>query len=119
MLLLLRDGELLLEKRPPAGIWGGLWSLPEIDDATGAHAHCREHFGCDIATPRTLAPLAHGFTHFKLEIQPLLCRVEKLNPRARAPGQIWLNLEDAHGAAIPVPVRKLVERLLGEQQDPA
>ena len=111
-LLLLRDGELLLEKRPPSGIWGGLWSLPEIDDAAGVRAHCRRHYGCSIAAPQPLAPLAHGFTHFKLRIQPLVCEVEKLAPSARAPGQIWLSLEDAHGAAIPVPVRKLIERLL-------
>ena len=58
------------------------------------------------------SPLAHGFTHFKLQIQPLLCRVEKLAPAAREPGQMWLSLEEAHGAAIPVAVRKLIERLL-------
>ena len=64
-----------------------------------------------IAAPQALAPLVHGFTHFKLNIQPLLCRVEKFTPGAREPGQIWLSLEEAHGAAIPVPVRKLIERL--------
>ena len=114
MLLLLRDGALLLEKRPPAGIWGGLWSLPEIDNATSARAHCRKYYGCSIATPQALAPLAHGFTHFRLQIQPLLCRVETLAPGVRAPGQLWFSLEEAHGAAIPVPVRKLIERQLAQ-----
>jgi len=112
MLLLVRSGELLLEKRPSSGIWGGLWSLPEVDDAARARAHCLANYGCSIAAPRALAPLAHGFTHFKLQIQPLLCRVEKLAPAAREAGQIWLTLKEAHGAAIPVPVRKLIERLL-------
>ncbi len=116
MLLLMRSGELLLEKRPPSGIWGGLWSLPEIDDADEARAHCRTNYGCTIAAPQPLAPLAHGFTHFKLQIQPLLCPVKKLAPAARAPGQIWLSLEEAHGAAIPVPVRKLIENLLDDWQ---
>jgi len=111
MLLLVRGGDLLLEKRPPFGIWGGLWSLPEIADGDKVRAHCLSHYGCSIAAPRALAPLAHGFTHFKLTIQPLLCRVEKLTPAAHAPGQIWLSLEQAHGAAIPVPVRKLIARL--------
>ena len=112
MLLLVRAGEVLLEKRPPSGIWGGLWSLPEIADAEKVRAHCRIHYGCSIAAPQPLAPLAHGFTHFKLNIQPLLCRVEKLIPSVREPGRIWLSLEEARGAAIPVPVRKLIERLL-------
>ncbi len=113
MLLLVRAGEVLLEKRPPSGIWGGLWSLPELADAARVRAHCRANYGCSIAAPRPLAPLAHGFTHFKLQIQPLLCRVEKLAPAAREQGQMWLSLEEAHGAAIPVPVRRLIERLQG------
>ncbi len=112
MLLLLRNGEVLLEKRPPTGIWGGLWSLPELADAADARRHCRAHYGCSIAAPQPLAPLAHGFTHFKLQIQPLLCRVGKHTAAAREAGQIWLTPEEAHGAAIPVPVRKLLQRLL-------
>ena len=41
MLLLVRNGELLLEKRPPSGIWGGMWSLPELEQAANARARCR------------------------------------------------------------------------------
>ena len=112
MLLLMHAGELLLEKRPSAGIWGGLWSLPEIAHAAQAREHCRRQFGCSIAAPQPLAPLAHGFTHFKLQIRPLLCRVEKHTAAAQEPGQVWLSPQEAHRAAIPVPVRKLIERLL-------
>ncbi len=111
MLLLLSQGELLLEKRPNTGVWGGLWSLPEVEKRAGIRAHCRERYGCDIAAPQPLEPLAHGFTHFKLQIQPLLCPVEKRAPSVRSPGQIWLALEEAAGAAIPVPVRTLIARL--------
>jgi len=112
MLLLVRGGEVLLEKRPPTGIWGGMWSLPELADSAGVRAHCRSNYGCSIATPQTLAPLAHAFTHFKLNVQPLLCRVEKLTSVAREAGQMWFSMEDALDAAIPVPVRKLLERLI-------
>ncbi len=112
MLLLVRGRELLLEKRPTSGIWGGMWSLPELEHAENVRAHCRSDYGCDIDTPQVLAPLAHGFTHFKLKIQPLLCQVKKFTPAVREAGQIWLSLEAAHGAAIPVPVRKLIARLL-------
>jgi A/G-specific adenine glycosylase len=112
MLLLMHKGELLLEKRPSAGIWGGLWSLPELEDSADAKRHCRTRYGCSIAAAQPLDPLAHGFTHFRLQIQPLLCPVNKLSPAAREAGQIWLSLEEAHGAAIPVPVRRLIERLL-------
>ncbi len=113
MLLLVRNGELLLEKRPPSGTWGGICGLPELTDATVGGGGCRSGYACDIAEPERLAPLAHGFTHFKLNIQPLLCRVKKFTPVASEAGQIWLSLEEAQGAAIPVPVRKLIVRLLG------
>jgi A/G-specific adenine glycosylase len=115
MLLLVHKGEVLLEKRPSSGIWGGMWSLPELDDEGDARAHCRSGYGCDIAATERLAPLAHGFTHFKLNIQPLLCRVKKVTPAAREAGHIWLSLEEAQGAAIPVPVRKLIERLRAQK----
>ncbi|MFH1604250.1 MAG: A/G-specific adenine glycosylase [Pseudomonadota bacterium] len=112
MLLLIRAGEVLLEKRPPTGIWGGMWSLPELADSARVRAHCLNNYGCAIAAPQSLVPLAHSFTHFKLNIQPLLCQVEKLTPDAREAGHMWLTLEEAHGAAIPAPVRKLLHRLL-------
>jgi len=103
MLLLLREGEVLLEKRPPAGIWGGLWCLPERDDAAG----------------KKLPVLRHEFTHFTLDITPILRSVGTAPLDAAEPGQIWLSVEEAIGAAVPAPVRKLLValdsgRLLGE-----
>jgi A/G-specific adenine glycosylase len=113
MLLLVKDGEILLEKRPSSGIWGGLWSLPELGEDADARGHCRTNYGCSIAAPELLEPLAHGFTHFRLDIQPLLCRVTRLQPAAHEAGRVWLSLEEARSAAIPVPVRKLIVRLIG------
>jgi A/G-specific adenine glycosylase len=112
MLLLVKGGEVLLEKRPPTGIWGGLWSLPELGEDADVRAHCRSNYGCNIAAPQPLAPLKHGFTHFKLDIQPFVCRVTGFAPAVHEAGRIWLALEEARGAAIPVPVRKLLERLI-------
>lgn len=95
--LVLRHGrEVLLEKRPSPGIWGGLWCFPEAQkDAKGT----------------LLEPLEHGFTHFRLRIHPLLKELAKKPLRAESPGRLWLDLEDAAGAAIPTPVRKLIARL--------
>jgi A/G-specific adenine glycosylase len=95
MLLLLREGEVLLEKRPPAGVWGGLWCLPESRDAAG----------------KKLPVLRHEFTHFTLDITPVLSVVNSASPRAAEPGQVWLPVEEAIGAAVPAPVRKLLVAL--------
>jgi hypothetical protein len=51
----------------------------------------------------------HGFTHFKLRVQPVLCEVAS---RREAPGRIWLPLRDAVAAAVPAPVRTLLSGLL-------
>jgi A/G-specific adenine glycosylase len=92
-------GEVLLEKRPGAGLWGGLWAFPET----------RLY---DAPKPRKLAPLEHGFTHFRLRAQPLLCALRDARNRAEAPGRLWLGIADAATAAVPAPVRKLLRSLL-------
>jgi A/G-specific adenine glycosylase len=102
--LVLRHGrEVLLEKRPSSGIWGGLWCFPEAQHN---------------AEGELLQPLEHGFTHFRLRIYPLLKEIEKKPERAEAPGRLWLDLDDVLGAAIPAPVKTLATRLRNRGQSP-
>ena len=61
-------GRLLLEKRPPSGIWGGLWSLPELSADHDLASFCRERLGLEMQSQTRLAPISHGFTHFVLHI---------------------------------------------------
>ena len=105
MLLIVDQGELLLEKRPARGIWGGLWSLPELEADADPAAHCLSWLGVDTLSHQPVASFAHSFTHFKLHIQAV-----QLQPASRntLPGLIWLPLEAALDAALPAPVRKLV-----------
>lgn len=95
-LVLRHRREVLLEKRPAAGIWGGLWCFPEA------------HKG---AQGRLLLPLQHGFTHFRLRIHPLLRDVRAKPPTAESPGRRWIDLAEVVEAAIPAPVRTLAARL--------
>jgi len=111
MLMLTRAGEVLLEKRPAAGIWGGLWCLPELATDADVAAACAQRFGASVAHAETLPPVAHGFTHFRLEIRPVHVRVGALEARAAEPGAVWLPLEDARGAAVPAPVRRILAAL--------
>jgi A/G-specific adenine glycosylase len=111
MLVLVRAGEVLLAKRPPAGIWGGLWSLPEADRKTDLESYCLKRFGVHVVEIEPLPGIAHGFTHFKLDIHPLRLRVSALAPHAAEPGVMWLPFEDARGAAIPAPVRRILAAL--------
>jgi A/G-specific adenine glycosylase len=106
-LVLVHARQVLLERRPGAGIWGGLWSFPEVDDVARA---CREA-GASVRSARKLAPIEHGFTHFRLRIQPVLCRVERAGARAEEAGRMWIGIEEAKGAAVPAPVKALLATL--------
>ena len=111
MLVLLHAGQVLLEKRAPSGVWGGMWSLPEVAPGTDIAALCAQRYGAEVATREALPAIAHGFTHFKLDIEPQRLGVARVVPRAAAPGVMWLPLEEALGAAIPAPVRRILAAL--------
>ena len=99
-LLVLRcRGRVLLERRPPKGIWGGLLSLPEL--AAGQPA--RRYAGAT-----QLPVVRHAFTHFRLDITPLLCKVSRCNTPE---GGIWLNLKALDEAPLPAPIRKILASL--------
>ena len=119
MAVLRNGGDVLLEKRPPSGVWGGLWSLPEVATEAVLPGIVAKRFGMDVKRTERLAPMRHAFTHFTLEIQPVLIDVEMKTPSAAEPGSVWLPLETAASAALPAPVRRLLTRLaeltLGDQ----
>jgi A/G-specific adenine glycosylase len=118
MLVLRRGGDVLLQKRPAVGVWSGLWCFPEIGTDDDPARVARRLYGCEIAGVVRLGPLRHGFTHFTLDIEPVVGRVKRVAPRAAQPGVLWMPLEEAVGAAVPVPVRKLL-RALGGGSGPA
>jgi A/G-specific adenine glycosylase len=112
MLVLRHASCVLLEKRPAAGIWGGLWCFPESDLDADLESLCAQRFGAVLVRVVPLAPLEHGFTHFRLRIHPLCIDVGRLSAaRAAEPGALWLSVDEARAAAIPSPVRKLLEAL--------
>ncbi len=109
-LLLMHGNDILLEKRPGSGIWGGLWCPPQFDDEVAA----RDWFlrnGMEASGGEKLETFTHIFTHFKLHITPLMVRLAHKPLHAAQPGSVWLDVGEALGAAIPTPVRKVLEQL--------
>jgi A/G-specific adenine glycosylase len=106
-LLLRYRGQTVMERRPSPGIWGGLWVFPEFGGGDPAR-HCLAEFGCVLSSHTELPVLAHGFTHFRLEIRPIVCEVAMRERRAESPGRAWFPLKGAASEAVPVPVRKLL-----------
>ena len=108
-LLLMHGSDILLEKRPGSGIWGGLWCPPQFDDEAAA----RDWFvsnGMEAIEGERLETFTHTFTHFKLHITPLKIQIARKPLRAAQAGSVWLDVEEALGAAIPTPVRMMLNK---------
>lgn len=110
-LVLMRGHEVLLEPRAPAGIWGGLLCLPEWDGTTEMAARIQQ-FGVQLESSTELAPFTHAFTHFELELRPVLCRVSARNNCAASP-HAWFGLDRVTQCALPAPIKKLLIGLEG------
>ena len=70
------QGEYLMEKRPPTGIWGGLWSLPELAMEQSVDKTIKHNWQLTVNDYSDLPILRHTFSHFHLDITPCEVRVE-------------------------------------------
>jgi len=110
-LLLLSGRDILLEKRAPHGIWGGLWCPPQLEEGQGEEIDYVQSNGIVVSERISLDGFNHAFTHFKLNISPVLLRVENKPQQLRQPGSMWIDVEEALQGAIPTPVRKMLKSI--------
>lgn len=117
MLLLQHQDELLLYRRPPQGIWGGLWSFPEFKTEQALIQHLALHDTMDCATKHAIAPFRHSFSHYHLDIHPLHVQVPR-KPNAIMDGmdQVWYNERQIEQLGLAAPVKKLIQRLHQSEQ---
>jgi A/G-specific adenine glycosylase len=106
------DGRVLLERRPASGIWGGLYSLPELGADDAADAWCERWLGARVSSTRPLVTIEHAFTHFDLDLRPLLLEL------AAAPSSVtdgrdrtWLHPSADLTVGVPAPVAALLRSL--------
>ena len=118
MLMLCNDeGEVLLEQRPPAGIWGGLWSFPEFPAADRVTAGCRESLGLMVGKTAAWPVVRHTFSHFHLNITPIYARLGEYQAAAMEESDwLWYNTTGNEERGLAAPVEKLLQRL-SEQQE--
>ena len=111
MLLLHTEDAVLLMKRPPAGIWGGLWSLPECPAQSDVAEWCRAELQCEVTTETRWATLRHTFSHFHLDIQPVLARVTDMEGVMDDAEGVWYNLDAPPPGGLAAPVQQLLTQL--------
>jgi len=113
-MVLATDGEaLFLERRPASGIWGGLWSLPELMERGTVEDWCESRLGAEPLRIQEWEPLRHSFSHFDLDIKPVEVR---LLPGSRKVADDdagrWVDLCSSPGVGVAAPVRILIETLM-------
>jgi len=113
-LLLRWNGSVMLESRPPSGLWGGLLAPPQFDTRGALNAAARRF--ARRPAPRTLPARRHSFTHFTLEFTPHLLELRAAPPVAAELAAVWLPAAAVQRAALPAPVRALLVELQGARE---
>mgnify|MGYP003513559617 CR=1 FL=1 len=98
----------LLYRRPSNGLWGGLWSLPELEDISGL-AELTQRHQLEPAAKQPMAALSHSFSHFHLTIQPWLIQVAAQGSAVAEADWLWYNLAQPPRLGLAAPVKKLLK----------
>ena len=107
-LLANREGAILLYRRPSSGLWGGLWSLPQLDDLSDLE-HLADQHALHLLGRRQLPALTHTFSHFQLAIDPWLVQVEQTAHHVAEADWLWYNLATPPRLGLAAPVKKLLQ----------
>ncbi|WP_166212289.1 A/G-specific adenine glycosylase [Cognatiluteimonas telluris] len=104
------DGRVLLQRRPSTGVWAALWSLPEADDLESARAWFEQHVQGDYESGEPIPEVAHGFSHYRLRLQPWRWRDVATATRVADNHSLrWVCHEQLGSLGIPAPIRRLLQ----------
>jgi A/G-specific adenine glycosylase len=104
----------LVERRPMAGVWGGLWSPPQFESEFAALDWCRREIGEPESRAQPLAPIHHAFTHFDLKLNPVRVHCKASGGVEDGSERLWYRLDAPPRVGLPQPIRRLFERLASE-----
>ena len=106
------NGEIMLQQRPPAGIWGGLWSFPECTPEENIENWLATRLGYTAELTQELTPLRHSFSHYHLDILPVHIYINADKPGvSEHGGHIWYSPSSKPEIGLAAPVKSLLEQL--------
>ena len=104
------QGQILLQRRPPVGIWASLWSLPEAVDHEAARDWFQRHLDGDYDHGEALPEVPHVFSHYKLRMHPLRWPALAARDVVRDNDDLrWVDRAGLKSLGLPAPIRKLLE----------
>ena len=106
------QGEILLERRPPSGIWGGLWGFPECVPHISIQDWVKNHLGLLVGDPHRRADIRHTFSHFHLDIVPVHVQLLGYDNQVKLPVSCsWYHNNSGEAKGMPTPVKQLLDEL--------
>ena len=109
-----KEQQILLEKRPPAGIWGGLWSVPELASHTELDTWLQTK-SLSLINKQPLEIRRHTFSHYHLDYQPIVLYVDNLIKNVlEAEKVLWYKHQQTKKIALPAPVKQLFDEIIEE-----
>jgi len=102
----------LMEKRPPSGIWGGLWCFLEVQQTADIAALMHQQ-NLAIIEQQPLAPFRHTFSHFHLDIQPIVIDCQQINSKqVNENSKVkWYDLQQQKSVGLAASTKKLITLL--------
>ncbi len=115
------DESIWLEKRPPTGIWGGLYSFPEFENHAKLEEWLVKHHRDSSQQSHQLPVISHTFSHYKLHMHPKLIQVSnKPNGVMEDDLGVWYKVteqKDAHKIGLAAPVKKALDNVLNSNKE--
>ena len=112
LLLCYKNSEILLVKRPPVGIWGGLWSFPECQVESEIQEFCKKNYQLTVNKYQKWPKIQHTFSHFQLNILPIISHINhKPNLIMETNEANWYKIDKISLIGLAAPVKRLLESL--------
>jgi A/G-specific adenine glycosylase len=114
------EGAVWMVKRPPTGIWGGLWCFPELPMQTTPSQWCQTQGLLGTPVTTELAEIRHSFSHFELRITPTIIEFADARSNVLANGimdsheQQWCKPQALPDIGLAAPTKRLLTQLVAE-----
>ena len=107
MLIAELNGNVLLQKRPSKGLWGGLWSFPECESADAIDS-LLQSLNLEAQQRATLPDFRHTFSHYHLDITPISVTIRETNRIAEPAAEMWFNVTAPQSVGLTKPVTRIL-----------